>query len=169
MPVPPLGERHVTRAELITPKTEVLDVQPWEGVAEGPDEQAAVDPPVVPEHDDRAAQVAEQLAQEGADRRLADVRRVQPVVEAEAAAAGADRHGGDHGEPVMPLPEAQQRRLPPWGPGLSDTGDQQEARLVEEDEVGAQPCSVFFTRGQSRRFHAMMRASSRCRARVSGF
>jgi hypothetical protein len=35
--------------------------------------------------------------------------------------------------------------------------------------VGPQPRSVFFTRGQSRCFHASILASSRSRARVSGF
>ena len=41
--------------------------------------------------------------------------------------------------------------------------------LVDEDEVGPQPCSVFFTRGQSRRIHCSIRASSRSKARDSGF
>ena len=148
---------------------EELHVQPWDGAAEVADHRASVDPPVVPQDNHRPPQVAKQVAKEGADRRLADVRAVQLVIEPEAAAAGTDRHAGNHGDSVVPLPEAQERRLPPRRPGLADTGDQQEARFVEEDEVGAQPRSVFFTRGHSRRFHWAMRASSRSSARASGF
>jgi hypothetical protein len=35
--------------------------------------------------------------------------------------------------------------------------------------VGAQPCGVFFTRGQSFRFQRSMAPSSRSKARPSGF
>jgi hypothetical protein len=35
--------------------------------------------------------------------------------------------------------------------------------------VGCQPCGVFFTRGQTDRFHSAMAASLRSRARRSGF
>lgn len=148
---------------------EELHVQPGDGAAEVADHRAAVDPPVVPQDDHRPPQVAEQMAQEGADRGLADVRGVQLVIETDAPAAGTDRHAGNHGDLVVPLPEPQERRLPPGGPGLADTGDQEEARFVEEDEVGAQPRGVFFTRGHSRRFQWAMRASSRSSARASGF
>jgi hypothetical protein len=35
--------------------------------------------------------------------------------------------------------------------------------------MGCQPCGVFFTRGQTDRFHSAMVASSRSMARRSGF
>lgn len=148
---------------------EELHVQPRERVTEVADRLASVDPAVVPEDDHRPAQMAQQVAQEGADLRVVDVGGVELVVETQAPAQWADGHGGDHGELVVSLPTAQQRGLPPRRPGLAHTGDQEEARFVEEDEVGTQPRSVFFTRGQARRFQWAIRASLRSSARASGF
>lgn len=140
-----------------------------EAVTQSPDGRALVDSAIVPEHDDRPAQVPEEMAEKLTDLGLVEVGAMHPVVEAEVPTARADREAGNHREPIVPLPEAQQRGVPPRSPGLAHTGDQEEARFVDEDEVGTQPRSVFFTRGQSRRFHLVMRASSRWRARASGF
>lgn len=134
-----------------------------------PDGRPFVDAAIVPEHDDRPAQVTEEMAEKLTDLGLVDIRPMQAVVESEVSAARTDREAGNHREPIVPLPETQQRGVAPRRPRLAHTGDQEEARFVDEDEVGAQPRSVFFTRGQSRRFHSLMRASSRWRARVSGF
>jgi len=144
-------------------------VQPWERATEGANDLATVDAAVVPQDEHRPPQMTEQVAEEGTDLGVVDVGGVELVVEAHVLAPRTDRHAGDDGDLVVPLPEAQKRRLPPRRPGLADTGDQQEARFVEEDEVGTQPRSVFFTRGHSRRFQWAMRASSRSSARVSGF
>ena len=128
---------------------EVLHVQAGEGPTEVTNARPPMDATVVPEHDQRAAQVSEQVAQECADRSQADVCRVQLVGETEVSAARADRYGRDHGESVVALPEAEERRLPSRRPCLADARNQEEARFVEEDEVGTQPRGVFFTRGQS--------------------
>lgn len=146
-----------------------LEVEAGECLAKGRDGRALVDLAVVPQHDNGAAQVPQQVAEEGADVGLVDVRGLHAVVEAKVAAARADRDAGDDGQLVAALPDPEHRGLPPRRPGLADAGDQQEARFVDEDEVGAQPRSVFFTRGHWRRFHWAMRSSSRSSARVSGF
>lgn len=150
-------------------RREELHVQPRERATEVADHLATVNPAVVPQDDHRPPQMTEQVAEEGADLGVVDVGGVEPVVEAYMLAPRTDRHAGDHGDLVVPLPAAQTRRLPSRRPGFTDTGDQQEARFVEEDEVGTQPRSVFFTRGHSRRFQWAMRPSSRSSARVSGF
>ncbi len=64
--------------------------------------------------------------------------------------------------------EGHDRGLTHRAPGLPDRRDQEEARFVGKDEMGAQPCGVFFTRGQPARFQAAMAASSRSTARRSG-
>jgi hypothetical protein len=64
---------------------------------------------------------------------------------------------------------AQLRRLAAGRPGAAHGGDQEEARFVREDKVGAQPRGVFFTRGQTSRFQRSIARSSRSRARRSGF
>ena len=140
-----------------------------EAVTQRPNGRAFVDAAIVPQHDDRPAQVTEEMAEKLTDLGLVDVRPMQAVVETEVSAARTDREAGNHRETIVPLPETQQRGVPPRRPGFAHTGDQEEARFVDEDEVGAQPCSVFFTRDQSRRFHLVMRASSRWSARASGF
>lgn len=148
---------------------EVLQVETGERVAQLLDGRTFVDPAVVPEEDDGPAEMAKQVAEEGAHVGPADVRGLETVVQAEAPAARTHRDRGDDGDLVAPLPDAQNWSLPPRGPGLADTGNQQEARFVDEDEVGPQPRGVFFTRGQSRRFHCSIRCSSRSKARFSGF
>ena len=138
-------------------------------VAEVVNQWPSMDAPVVPEHDHRPAQVAEHVPEEGADLGGPDVRAVELVVETQTAPARADGQAGDHGDLVVSLPEPEEGGLPPRRPGLADARDQEEAGFVDEDEVGAQPRGVFFTRAHSRRFHSAIRASSRSSARVSGF
>lgn len=148
---------------------EAHNVEPRKRSAEVSEQRPSMDASVVPQHDHRPAQVAEQVPEEGADLRGMDVREVELVVKTQASPAGADGQPGDHGDPVVSLPEPQEGRLPPGRPGLAHARDQEEAGFVDEDEVGAQPRGVFFTRAHSRRFHSAIRSSSRSSARASGF
>ena len=45
------------------------------------------------------------------------------------------------------------RRVADGTPGLVDGGNQEEAGFVDENDVGCQPRGVFFTAGQTARFH----------------
>src|SRR4030065_1039956 len=81
----------------------------------------------------------------------------------------ADGDASDGRDAVVTIPMMQNRRLPHRAPGFADRRDQEEARFVDKDEMGCQPCGVFFTRGQTDRFHSAMAGSSRSRARRSGF
>ena len=134
------------------------------------DKRAAVDVRAVEEHEDGAAKMTKQVTQEGHDVGRAEVL-VQLAVEVEPAAtpAGAEGEGGKDRDTVVLLPVPQQGRVAPRCPGAPYARRQLESRLVQEDEVGAQPCSVFFTRGQSRFFQRSMAASSRSNALRSGF
>ena len=149
---------------------EGLDAQPGEALEQGADEWATVDLDAVPEHDDGPAEMGQQGPQEGTDVRRAQVlvgmtADVQPA----AVATGTQGQGRDDRNPIVPLPVVQYGRLASRGPGAPHRGRQEEAALVDEDEVGAQPRGVFFTRGQSRSCHRAMAASSRSSARRSGF
>ncbi len=115
----------------------------------------------VPNDDDGTAQVAEHLSEESADLRLPDVFKVQAEVESEPTPPRAHRDPGDDGDPVVTLPEPEDRRLAARRPGPANAGDEQEAGFVYKNDVGAQPRGVFFTRGQSFRFHRSMACSSR--------
>ena len=124
---------------------------------------------VVEKHDHRAAQVAKQVAEENTNLLLPDVAEPKLIIEAEMFSLGTDGDSRDDGDSVSPIPMAQNRSLAPRGPGLDHVGDQQEPGFVDEDEVGAQPRSVFFTRGHSFCFQRWMAGSSRSTARRCGF
>lgn len=130
---------------------------------------AAMDPAIVQQHDEVAGDLAEEVAEERRDFCPLDVVLIQLAVERAMAALRADGEPRDGRDTVVGIPVPQERRLPHRAPGLADRGEQEEARFVYEDEVGPQPGGVFFTRGQVVRFHAAMPASSRWRARRSGF
>ena len=124
---------------------------------------------VVPNHDDVPAEVAQQVPEELADLVVPDVLRMALEVQADAPTPGSQRDARDHGDAIMPVAMMNDGRLAAGSPGLSHRGNQEEARLVDEDDVGTQPRSVFFTLGQVRRFQRSMASSSRSSARRSGF
>ena len=109
------------------------------------------------------------MAHKGADLRVLDVLGVEAVVQAETAAVGTHGDARDHGDPIVPLMVVEKRCLPTRRPRLTDTRNQEEARLVDEDEVGTQPRGFFLMRGHSSRFHRSMASSFRSKARRSGF
>lgn len=146
-----------------------LKAQPPHAAAQPAHQLPAVKAEAIPDQEHRAAQVAEQMAQEGNDFEFAEVVVVPLVVEAEAATARADRDPGDHRDPVVALGMAQPRRLAARRPGARHGGREHEARFIYEDEVGPQPKRPLFTRGQRVRFQCAIAASSRSRARRSGF
>lgn len=136
---------------------------------EGPHDRAAMNVAVVPHDDDRTAEMPQQIAEKRTGVRRAEILAMQLEIESVVAAAGAQREPGDDRNAIMFLPVVQDRRLAPGRPGAAHGRDQEEARLVDENEVGTQPRGVFFTRGHSRAFHSAIAASSRWSARRSGF
>ncbi len=146
-----------------------FEMQPREPTADFPNRFSFVDAGVVPDHDDVPAEVAQQVPEEFADLVVADVLRVALEVQADAPTPGSQGDARDHGDAIMPVAMMNDGRLAARSPGLSHRGDQEEARLVDEDDVGTQPRSVFFTRGQFLRFHRSIFASSRSKALRSGF
>lgn len=155
--------------ELGSVSGEAVEVQTRIPVLQRPDGVAAVDRAVVPDHDHGAAQVAQQITEEGADLGVPDVLGREQEVEAAAAAPGTDRESRNDRDPLAPLAVAQERGLAARRPGAPHARDQEEPRLVDEDEVGAQPRGFFLMRGQVWCFHSAMRSSLRSNARRSGF
>lgn len=147
---------------------EVFQVEARETPTQLADRRPFVRADVVPHHDDVPAEVPEQVTQEPADLGLADIPGVDLEEEAQPPAARTDRDPGDHRKAVVPVPVIDDRCDPAGSPGSAAVRDQEEARLVGEDEMGTQPRGVFFTRGQLVCFHLRMRGSFRSRARRSG-
>ena len=130
---------------------------------------AVVDRSTVPNDDDMATQVFEQVPKEIVHFVARDILRVQPEVEPEPPAFRTDRQAANDRDSRVIVAVANDRGVTDQTPGAPDGGDQHEARFVGKDDVRTQPRSVFFPRGQSLRFHCSIRASSRSSARLSGF
>lgn len=130
---------------------------------------STMDRGVVPDDDHVTPEVPQQVTEEVAHPQTVDVRAVEAIVEAHAVPNRADREGRDDRDAVATVAVTQHRGATPRCPGLEQRGDQLEAALVREDDVGAQPLGVFFTSGHTSRFHRSMASSSRSRARRSGF
>ena len=124
---------------------------------------------VVPDDEDVPAKVAQQVPEEFADLVVSDVLRMAPEVQADTPTPGSNGDARNHGDAIMPVAMMNDGCLSARSPGLSHRGNQEEARLVDEDDVGTQPRSVFFTRGQFLRFQRSMTSSFRSSARRSGF
>ena len=157
------------RVELGRIAGEVVEVQTGERAAQRPDRIPLVNGAAIPHEDDRSSQVAQQSTKEGADLGVLDVLGVEGVVQAEASSAGAHRQPGDHGDAIASLPVVQQRRLAARRPSLADAGNQEEARFVDEDEMGTQPRGFFLMRRHSSFFQRSIASSFRSSARRSGF
>jgi len=164
-----VGPHLFIRVELRGVGREELEVQPREATTELANPVSLVDADLVPEENDGAAEMVQQVPEERAHLIVPDVLRVDLEVEADPLALGRNADPGDDREAIVAVAVADDRRSRTRCPGLAQGRDQEEARLVDEDDAGTQPRSVFFTRGQSFRFQRSMRSSSRSRARRSGF
>lgn len=130
---------------------------------------AAMNPAIVQQHNEVAGDLPQQLTEKRRDFVALDIVFVQLAVQRAMVPLRAHGDARDGRDAVVGIPMPHDRGLAYRAPGLPDRWDQEEARFVDGDEVGAQPCGVFFTRGQPERFHAAMAASSRWMARRSGF
>ena len=126
-----------------------FEMQSRKPATDSPNRFSFVNAGVVPDHDDVPAEVVQQVSEEFAHLAVPDVLRVALEVQADAPTPGSQGDARDHGDAIMPVAMMKEGRLPARSPGLSHRGDQEEARLVDEDDVGTQPRSVFFTRSQS--------------------
>ena len=141
-----------------------LQVKPLGVSAKITYELASVGIPAIPQDEDVARELAEQLSQEIAGLKLPDVLRVELKVKIQSLSAGRNRDPRDDRDPVAPINVMHGGRLPHGRPGGGDRGGQLEARFICEDEVGTQPLGVFFTLGQSswmkRRISDLLRSSA---------
>jgi hypothetical protein len=89
---------------------------------------------IVQKNDDRAPQVAQQLAEKHANFFLPDIVEVELIVQAQALSSGAYGNSGNDRDFVSPaLAMIVNRSAPLRGPGLGHIRNQKEARFVGED------------------------------------
>ena len=122
---------------------------------------------IVEQDDERSSEMAQQMSKEGADSPTSDVIQAELIVEPEPLTSRADGDRRDDRYAIVTVPMMVDGSVPPWCPGAQQIRDQEEPRLVDEDDVGRQPCGVSFTAGHTVRFHSVMAVSSRSTARRS--
>ncbi|MFZ0393332.1 MAG: hypothetical protein WAL73_05740, partial [Terracidiphilus sp.] len=124
---------------------------------------------VVQQHDQRAAQVAQQFAQEAADLLLADVVEEKQIIETQSTPPRAEGNAGDDTDLVSPsLAVTMNGCLPLRRPGPHHVGDEQKVyrslcaacQLRREIWLSDQMCVMVHMgdRDQARasRFHGML-------------
>lgn len=124
---------------------------------------------VVQQNEQTAADLMQQLAEKHRDFFALDIVLVELAVQGAMEALRTDGDARDGRDPVVAITMTQERSLSDGAPRLPDRRDQEEARFVDKDDMGRQPGGVFFTWGQTDRFHSWMADSSRSTARRSGF
>jgi len=130
---------------------------------------AAMDSAVVQQHDQMTTDLTQEMAQEDGHLFALNVVLVEQAVQRATEAPGTDGDPGDRGDSVVAIPMMHDGGLSDRTPGLAHGRDQEEAGFVDKDDMGRQPCGVFFTAGQTDRFQSAIATSSRSTARRSGF
>lgn len=121
-------------------------MEAWMGPEKLADHGPLMGSAVIPEQDHGAAQVSKQMPQELGHLRGADVFvRVEAGVESDTSSLrghGNRREGRD----LSPSSgTAKIGSLPPGCPGPSDVGNQKEAALIEESQMGAKSLGFFLS------------------------
>ena len=130
---------------------------------------ATVNLAIIQQNDQMAVYLMQQMAEKRRYFFALEIVLIELAVQRTMETLRTDGDARDSRDAVVTIPMTQDRRLSHRAPRLTDRRDQEEARFVDKDEMGCQPCGVFFTRGQTDRFHSAMAVSSRSMARRSGF
>src|SRR5438552_17921644 len=102
---------------------------------------------IVQQDNDGTPKVSQDLAEKQAHLFLADVVKVEQIVEAQVLSSGTHRDSGEDRDFVWAsLAMTQQGGAALGRPSLDHQGSQQEARFIGSDYVGAQRPSVCLTR-----------------------
>ena len=99
---------------------------------------APVDGAAVPQENDRAPEMPEQMLQEREDMQASEVVATQPDIKADALAIGGDADRVDGRDLVLPVKVVQVRCLSAKRPGAFNVRNEQKSTFVEEDQVRSQ-------------------------------
>ena len=120
---------------------------------------------VIQQGDHMAGYLTQQMAKKDRHFFALNVVFVELEVQRTMEAFRTDLNAGYGGNAFVTMPMVKDWCMSYRTPCFADRGNQEEARFVNEDEVGCQPCGVFFTRRQSDCFHSVIAASFRSMAR----
>ena len=138
---------------------EEVDVQPGMACEEVLDVAAPMDGPAIPEQIHGAREMAQQVAQKGFDVQAREIAGAAVEIERDLTPPGRHGHPTADREAIVAIPVPQRGGLPPRRPGPPDIGDEQEAALINEHEVGPPAIGVFLS--GARRFASTARWPAR--------
>jgi len=133
----------LSRIEFRGVRREVLRLNPGVPAEERLHGLTPVNRALIPEQDQRAAEVSQELPEEPANIQPIEAAGLEPDVQRQAAPAGRDRQRTDGRDVALLVEIPCIRGVPSGCPGALEVRDEQEAALVEEDQVGADPIGVF--------------------------
>ena len=133
------------RIELRRIAGKAMRLHPGMAAEKGLNVSTPMDSPAVPQQDDLSSEMTEQLTEKRDDLGARDVPHVEVKVQPEAPAPRGHGEGRDNGHSVPAVAMPKARRVPHGRPGLADVGDEQEAALIEECEMGASARGVFLS------------------------
>lgn len=123
---------------------------------------------IVQQDDDRSSEMTQQMPKERANPPAVDIGQAELIVQPQSLTPRTYGNCRDDRDAIMTMAMAVDWRTTPRCPGAKQIRNQEEPRFVEEDEVGTQPCSFFFTRDQRFFFQYLIAPSLRSTARRSG-
>jgi hypothetical protein len=124
---------------------------------------------IVEQHDDRAAQVTQEVTKEFTNFGMTDIAGEKAEVQTEELTLRAYRDARYNRDLISAISVTNDGRLATRSPCANNVRNQQKSGFVAENDVGIQPRGVFFIRGHSAFFQCSMTSSFRSSARRSGF
>lgn len=107
------------------------------------DEWSLVNTAIVPQQDDRAAQVPQKQAEERGDIFRTEVPRLEAKIQSHPFANGRHAEGRQSGNAVVFVVVPHNWRLPLWPPGSPPTGNEKKAAFIKTNQVGPKSSRLF--------------------------
>ena len=103
----------------------------------------SMDGPPIPQQDRGAPEMFEQFFKERTDIETVKVPRPKPEIESQAFPFRGHRQSTDGGNPVLFVEVIEDRGLSFGSPSATDVWNEQEARLIDEDQMGPKSFGFF--------------------------
>jgi hypothetical protein len=103
----------------------------------------SVDGAPIPQQDHGALEMLEQLFEKRANIQTVKIPLPKPEVERQASPLRRHRQRIDGGNPVLFVEVIEDRGLPSRSPCTTDIGNEQEARFIDEDQMGPKSFGFF--------------------------
>jgi len=104
---------------------------------------AAMDGSPIPQQDHGPPKMPEQMVQEGSDIQPREIAGAKSEIEGQPSPLGRHGQRTDCRDPILLVDRANDRGAAFRGPGAGHVGNEQEARFIEEDQMGATSFGVF--------------------------